>query len=468
MYGKNTMTNYYKNLLLLLTIIVTLSSCGNRNNYEAYFGGEITSPKSDHIYFCRDNKVIDTIALDENNRFFIKFDSLTPGMYSFKHEPYYQYVYFDKNDSLMVNIDTRHFDESIVFSGKGNEKNNFMMELYLVNEKDRNSCFSVFDYDFDKFTKCIDSTYQKRIAYYEEEKSRLEWSSGFDFYVKARLDFNYFSKKEYYPYAHALKTGKKINDLIPNNYYDYREEIEFNNPKLTNYTPFVRYFTAMLNNMAISKHEPYNIPEDTLEENITKLNLADSIFINEDVKNQVLNTLAFNYLLEDKNIVNHEAFLECFNELSTDDDESNEIVRIGQAADELSEGNKLPEIELVDSYDNPIDINNGINEKTVIFFWTSCSKSRLKVIDKKIDLLKQQYGEIDFIAINVDEDEEWKKTMKEYHLENACHLRASNFKALKDKWAFTKINRTIVLNPDGTIKRGFANLMDSNFSQHLR
>src|SRR5690606_41428240 len=63
------------------------------------------------FYFCRDNKVIDTITLDENNRFFIKFDSLTPGMYSFKHEPYYQYVYFDKNDSLMVNIDTRHFED---------------------------------------------------------------------------------------------------------------------------------------------------------------------------------------------------------------------------------------------------------------------------------------------------------------------------------------------------------------------
>jgi hypothetical protein len=76
------------------------------------------------------------LRLDKTIGFYAKFDSLLPGLYTFKHyfEPEYQYVYFDKNDSLMVHINSKDFDESIVFCGRGDEKNNFLMELYLKNE----------------------------------------------------------------------------------------------------------------------------------------------------------------------------------------------------------------------------------------------------------------------------------------------------------------------------------------------
>ncbi|MBC8882761.1 hypothetical protein H9X57_03310 [Flavobacterium piscinae] len=47
---------------------------------------------------------------------------MAPGMYTFKYEPEYQYVYFDKNDSLMVRINPVEFDESIVYCGRGDEK----------------------------------------------------------------------------------------------------------------------------------------------------------------------------------------------------------------------------------------------------------------------------------------------------------------------------------------------------------
>jgi hypothetical protein len=33
----------------------------------------------------------------------------------------------------MVRVNSRDFDESIVFCGRGEEKNNFLMEIYLKN-----------------------------------------------------------------------------------------------------------------------------------------------------------------------------------------------------------------------------------------------------------------------------------------------------------------------------------------------
>ena len=38
--------------------------------YVAYFGGEVVNPNNPYVLFCKDNEVIDTLKLDENNRFF--------------------------------------------------------------------------------------------------------------------------------------------------------------------------------------------------------------------------------------------------------------------------------------------------------------------------------------------------------------------------------------------------------------
>jgi hypothetical protein len=118
--------NYLLYLLpLSIVTLSTLSSCKKvfeEDNYVAYFGGEIVNPQNNFILFLKDNEVIDTIFLDAKNRFLHKFDSLAPGLYTFKHLPEYQYVYFDKNDSLMVRLNTQNFDNSIAFCGRGDEK----------------------------------------------------------------------------------------------------------------------------------------------------------------------------------------------------------------------------------------------------------------------------------------------------------------------------------------------------------
>ena len=67
----------YLNLLLFSsTLVLLLSSCKNEfkgSDYVAYFGGEIVNPNASYVLFCKDNEVMDTLKLDKNNRFFIKF-----------------------------------------------------------------------------------------------------------------------------------------------------------------------------------------------------------------------------------------------------------------------------------------------------------------------------------------------------------------------------------------------------------
>jgi peroxiredoxin len=450
-----------------------LSSCNKEfkaNDYRAYFGGEVKNPTNRFIYFSKNGVVIDTIPLQKDNTFFVQFDSLAPGMYTFKHDPEYQYVYFDKNDSIMVHINSKDFDESIIFCGRGDTKNNYLMESYLKNESDKEKMFDVYDYDISKFTSNTDSTYKSNKKSYNIHKNDIKWSKDFDEYAKASLDFNYFSKRELYPIIHKLRTAEDVFDKLPKHYYDYRKNIDFNNVELATYSPFVMYLSHLLNNVGTVKyHNHFSDVDLALVTNINKLNIADTLIKNEKVKNSILNNIAFTYLLEDQNMVNNQKFLESYRKFSTDNSKKNEILRIGNSIQLLIAGNQLPEVNLLDKDGLTVFSNSIIKKKAVLFFYTKEALTHLAAAHKKALAFKSKYPDYQFIAINLDKDQkEWLELLSNYKFEGIQEYRCSNFEDIKNKWAITKIHRALVLDGNGKIKNAFSNLFDVKFEYELK
>ncbi len=456
---------------LFLPLIALLSSCKSEFKgceHIAYFGGEVVNPNNPYVLFCKDNEVIDTLKLDENNRFFTQFDSLAPGLYSFKHEPEYQYVYFDKNDSIMVRVNSREFDESIAF--RGGEKNNFLMEMYLKNEKDKYKMFDYFDDNFEDFSKQIDSSYSKATAFYNSKKQEIKWSDDFDLFAKASLDFNYYSKKELYPLVHKIRTGEDMIEALPATYYDYRKNIDFNNVELSSYAPYVMYLSHMLNNMAtINYHNHFTEKDLALKTNINKMTIADTLIKNKMVKNNILNNIAFTYLLEDQNMTNNNKFLDTYKRLSTDKSKKNEIIAICNAIQMLKVGNPLPEVPLTDTKGNAVSLADLSKPNTVFFFWTEKAKSHLEAAHVKVMELKSKFPQYNFVAVNInDSKEDWKAILNKYEFKGVTELHCANFETLKNKWAINKIHRTIILDNKGLIKNAFANIFDSQFEENLK
>ena len=465
--------NNIKVLSFLIPIIALFSSCKNEFKgceYVAYFGGEVVNPNNPYVLFCKDNEVIDTLKLDKNNRFFVQFDSLAPGLYSFKHEPEYQYIYFDKNDSIMVRVNSKDFDGSIVFCGRGDQKNNFLMEMYLKNEKDRNKMFEFFDDNFEDFSKEIDASYSKATAFYTTKKEEIKWNDDFDVFAKASLDFNYYSKKELYPLIHKIRTGKDIIEKLPATYYDYRKNIDFSNVELSGYAPYVMYLSHMLNNMGtINYHNHFTETDLALKTNINKMTIADTLIKNEKVKNNILNNIAFTYLLEDQNMTNNNTFLATYKKLSTDKSKKNEITAICNAIQMLKVGDSLPKVTLKDVNENETSSTSIAKPNTVIFFWTVNAKSHFEAVHKKVLELKSKFPQYNFVAINLnDSKEDWRRTLHNYKFNGVTELHCSDFETIKNKWAINKIYRTIILDNDGLIKNAFANIFDSQFEENLK
>jgi len=455
-------------LLPLATLLCAACGKGFRSDdFTAYFGGEVTNPTSSYVVLYNEQGFSDTLRLDKNNRFFAKIDSLAPGLYMFKHEPEYQYVYFDKNDSLLVTINPQDFDNSIVFSGRGDAKNNFLMDMYLKNEKDRNEMFNIFDQPASTFIPAVERLYAQNNKIYKQKKEEIAWGDDFDAVAKAAVDFPYYSKRELYPVFHRIRTGQDIRPTLPSNYYDFRKQINVADPRLQDFAPYVRYLSYMLNNLSETKN-PAGVG-NALENNITKLHIADTLLRNEKIRNAILNQVAFNYMIEDQNMANNQRFLEAYYKYSTDRSQKNEIIKIGNATKTLQPGDVLPSVSLIGKDGKKVLSDDLINGKTVIFFWTNKAPAHLIEAHKKALEFKRRHPDYTFVAVNLDEDYgKWKQALANYDFGDIVEMKRDNFEALKSEWAIIKIHRTIVLDANGRISNGFTSLFDSKFEENLK
>lgn len=469
------MIAYYQKLLFnlsFLLLVFSLGSCSkgfDDNDYTAYFGGEIINPKNNYVLFLKDDEILDTLFLDRENRFFISFDSLVPGLYTFKHEPEYQYVYFEKNDSLMVRINTRDFDESVVFCGRGDEKNNFLMELYLKHFNERVNMFDILEKEPEQFLHSLDSAYKSKDKFYAKKKNQINWSDDFDLYAKSSLLLNYCTFKEMYPMVYQMRTGKSITYKLPKSYYNHRDKIDFNDAKLTHFSPFVRYLTHMMSNVSFYETKNKTDLDEALAVNIHKLNIADTLFKINVIKDKVLKNIAISYLLEDQKVENNEVFFERLNTLVTDKSKIEEVNKTANSIKNLYVGNTLPEISLLDLDGNEIKSSTVIKGKAVIFFWSQNVPTHMRAAYKKVLDYHSNYSHYQFIAINIDEDQtKWNNTVRKNAFGVVNEFRAKDFHKLKEDWVITKLQRTIITGQEGKIKNAFVNLFDVRFQEELK
>lgn len=470
--NKTMQKNYnfikYFFFLLLTTSLVSCKDSFMGENHVAYFGGEIENPKNNFVVFMKNDKIVDTFYLDENNRFFHKFDSLTPGLYSFKHDPEYQYVFFDKNDSLMIRLNSNDFDNTLMFCGRGDEKNNFMMELYLKDLKLKNELFNVYEKPEKIFSKYIDSSNQNIKNLYNKRKSFINWSEEFDEVAKANILLNYAYKKEVFPIVHEFKTGENIKTKLPKSYYNYRKKIDVNKSNLLYYSPFINYMTSMLNNIVLTKSKG-DLDDMSLENNIKKLEIVDTLIKNKHVKNLVVNNIANMYLLSDQCSINNGKFFTLYSKMVSDENMKVKVMKTASNIQKLRNNNILPEVSLLNTNNKKVLINELITKKTIIYFWTKQSDSHSFYSHKKVDELKEKYPDIQFIAININNtQEDWLKEIKEKKYSNSIELRAIDFEELKNKWVINKVYRTLIIDKNGIINNAFVSLFDANFESYLQ
>ena len=125
--------NNFKLKILFITLLSTLiAGCDTKSSCNStYFGGNIINPKSDYVVLYKNEIPLDTFFLDKNNSFLGEIPALHEGLYNFKHGEEEQYIYLNPKDSLLIRLNTWKFDETLVFSGVGAERNNLLIDSFF-------------------------------------------------------------------------------------------------------------------------------------------------------------------------------------------------------------------------------------------------------------------------------------------------------------------------------------------------
>ena len=147
--------------LIIALAFITLLSCKeevSKNVDYALFSGTVTNSDAKTVNITG-NGFSQKIDIDEDGKFSDTL-RLSDGKYSFTVGPELSALYFDQGDDINLTIDTKLFDESIVYTGIGSEKNNYLAQLYLLEEKSETYFGDIFKMKPEDFKKNL-NTYKE-------------------------------------------------------------------------------------------------------------------------------------------------------------------------------------------------------------------------------------------------------------------------------------------------------------------
>ena len=441
-------------------------SCSSESVPEgAFLGGQIINPSSKTVSIYKNNKLLDSIVLGANNRFERRYDSLDYGIFKFEHLPESQTLLIEKGDSIWFRTNTTDFNSSLVFSGRGSAKNNFLMEIYLSLQKESSFLASKYSNKSSDFGKIIDSLLQEKRENWIKFDSINQLSPEAKIISQASYVYPYATRKERY----ALIRGRNITLDQDSLYYNFRKYLNFGEENLAYFEPYITYMLNFLNQEALVDGENFFQAKQTTEFNIRRLALIDQLIPTENLRNNLSRTVAYEELINFKNFKQHDQFLKYYVTVNSSPEYELEIISLQASLMKMQANQSLPEIMLEDTeFQNASSVALLKGQKTVLYFWSQTQMNHYKRTQERVKQYKNEFPEFRFVGICI---QSYNKLVRDY--QKVMEINPKNqfafvdFENARKKWVLTLLNKGIVINEKGIILEGFGNFYSPNFKEIL-
>jgi hypothetical protein len=462
-------------LLVFFVTIITVScnskvdsSCG-----QAFIGGEIVNPVNDHLVLYDDTSPIDTLYLDKNNRFSYKIETLSPGLHSFIHGGEYQVIVLEPNDSIMLRLNTLDFDKSLVFTGRGAKKNNYLINLYNALDDEDKIIYEASKLPPEQFLTVVDSLKTDKLDRLNRFTTKYECSTLFKKVALANIIYSYATHKELYPFRYFGRHKLKDRSSLPTNFYDFRKEVDYNDDLLKDFYPYYNFLFPHFNNVALDRY--FELTKDTvfnrnsLVYNLNKLDIMDKMVTNEAIKNNLLKYATRNFLSYSNSDEDSDAMYQSYQNKSTDKENSEYIADLYKTIKKLRPGNKFPDVEVLNYKNDVVGIKSLFDKPTVVYFWSHAIRNHFKNSHLKAEALKKAYPNINFISVNINADKStiWKRLLHQNNFSLKNEYRFRDPDAAKKILAIHYINKVMVVDRNNRIVVSNGNMFRSDFKELL-
>lgn len=472
----NFKTSNIPYLSCLLVFLLLLISCKEEDDSpllgHAFVGGEIVNPTSEVIVFSFNGKVLDSVELSEKNRFSYIIDSVQQGLYMIQHRPESQNIYLSPGDSLLLRANTLAFDESLYFSGKGSERNNFLAEMFLLDEKNSDLLLSFYQTSPEEFAQKTDSIKAQRLQMLKAFQEKTEVSDQFRRLAKKTIQYESYDLRERYAYL-VNKYYKEFSDDFPDNFFDYRNKVDFNDRNLQGSPAYLRFIENYLINYSLNwcagsdlDHE--DCYELTNTENIkARINRASELIELPSLRNRILKKLAIEGIIVAQSRANIVDIINLLEQKGYPEEELRNLKQLGMIQLAYLPGTSLEKVPLLDTEGKELTFSQAVSKPTIIFLWSIYSDDH-QADHKIIEEMRNKYPEIDFVGINLDlkEHSGWKIALQKYGYDpkNEFQLNSSGIGKSFFQYFYNKL---LFLDKDGKVVIGDAFINSPEFESRI-
>ncbi|MEM1339146.1 MAG: transaldolase [Bacteroidota bacterium] len=458
---------------LLFFTLAGIFSCVEKESVGAtvYFTGEIVNPTNDFVVLFRDDMVVDSARLDENNRFSFQLDSIKQGLHHFDHSPQQQYVYLEEGDSVVIrlNASPAYFDESLVFSGDNEEVNNFMIEMFLTYEDEEPLVYSYYRLSPQDFSDKIDSLRLQKLDELEQLSATSELSEAAYTMSKAAIDYHSFLYKEKYPFYHKKKTGKTIIHELDTAFYKHRKNLDLNNGELSFFRPYYDFVKHHFGNLSytlcnsLCGIEEFATAKQQLHMNQHKIALIDSLVTAPKLRDNLFRNVAMDYLLK-VHSANEEcdSFIKKYEKLSKSEAHIEEINHLYKGIQNLQPQRQLPDLVVEDGDGKAVSLMEiAKGNTTVFYFWTSDQKRHFRNVTRHIEKLRKLHPHHQFVGISLRTTRaDWLSLLEENRIPSENQYRSTDFRETQNALIVDGLSKCVI-SEDTLIVNAFANVFTS-------
>ena len=463
---KNSKLKFLKLIIAIIILLFPISCSEDNQNNSFFLGGEIINPSSGYVNFYYNNIKIDSIQLDSQNKFFKKIEDIRPGIYRIEHVPENQNIIVENGDSLWIRVNVEDFRESLTFSGKGSSKNNFLVDMSILDDSETGYISEIYSQESKVFRRAIDSLIDEKNKIWDLFNRSADQKRLSKNITKASIKYNYFNKLERY----ALLRGKDWDKSEKEEYFSYREGMNLDDSDLSLFEPYITYLMNYFNEKTLDSGKVYFYEKNNTDFNIKKLLIIDSQITDQSLKNNLARATAIEEILNFKNNDYHDEFIDYYTYVNSSEQYLNEITKLYRDIEKMKKGNSLPDIKILDfKGSTKSSLNELKGSKSLIYFWSQTQMNHYRRTIRRVEELKVQFPDYRFVGICIQ-----PYTDMVSQAQNILNLDLSNQFSFKDfessskDWVLTYLNKTIITDQKVNIVDGFSNLFTNEIENILK
>ena len=460
---------------MLLTFFFLFPSCedsSKKDIVKTYVGGEIVNPTSNYVVFKKAGEVLDTVFLDSQNKFSYEMDSAETGLYLLQHRPETQNFYLKPGDSLLLRVNTFAFDESLHFSGSGSHQNNFLVEMYLLDEDNAELLLSFYETDPAEFKRKTDSITSERRNRLNRLNEKHKFSEDFLQLAEKTIQYESFDLKERYTYLFN-KYRKGSKEKLPQDFHNYRKNVRFNEETLQCSPAYKRFIDNYLINrsfkwcakQAFDDNDCYSLTD---AENIkSRIRMVDDLIQLPALRKHFLSKLASLGIIMAQTREGILDVIDLMEEVGYTEDDLEDLKQLGSIQLAYLPGTTLSNVPLINTNGNAEPFENILEKPTIIFLW-SIYNTRHKEDHQLIRELRKKYPEINFIGVNLDVGEvsAWRIAVKKYGYDESKEFQLGSTRVEKRFFKYY-LNKLLFLDSSGKVIIGDAFINSPDFESRI-